>query len=111
MGKKVGSWRLPSKEILDKIFIYKDRLGGFTDGYYWGDSNSGSLHASAQNFDNGFQSIQNKNNHFSVRLVRVLLPGHKKKKRVITVGFYEYQVAKKDIRDKMDWYMSTILWG
>ncbi len=64
-----SDWYLPSKDELDKLCIYKDIIGGFSNKYYWsstGDDNG----AWDQDFLTGYQSYNNKNLPGSVRAVR-----------------------------------------
>ncbi len=64
-----SDWYLPSKDELDKLCIYKDIIGGFSNKYYW--SSTGDVNGAwDQDFLTGYQSYNNKNVPGSVRAVR-----------------------------------------
>jgi len=64
-------WFLPSKYELDKLYINKGAIGGFTGNYYWSSSEYGTaLNAWHQDFDSGTQLNTNKNSSAWVRAVR-----------------------------------------
>ena len=69
--KKGEGWRLPNKDELDKLYKNKQKLGGFTNGNYWGSADyEGITFPSPQNFGNGIQGKGDKNGVYSVRAVR-----------------------------------------
>jgi len=63
-------WFLPSKDELDKLYINKVAIGGFTDGYYWSSSEGSAGLASLQRFEDGGQPIFSKGFLELVRAVR-----------------------------------------
>ncbi len=50
-----SDWYLPSKEELNVLYINRDRIGGFSDGWYWSSTESGRNEAWAQNLADGRQ--------------------------------------------------------
>ena len=65
-------WRLPTKDELNVLYENQDKIefGGFCPAVYWSSTESGTSHAWAQNFDDGFQGGDNKNVNYYVRAVR-----------------------------------------
>jgi hypothetical protein len=64
-------WYLPSKDELNKLYINKEAIGGFSDGFYWSSSEATFGIAWTQNFLNGGQgAVWNKSNTLNVRAVR-----------------------------------------
>jgi hypothetical protein len=64
-------WFLPSKDELNMLYISKNHVGGFGNGYYWSSSQYGNIGAWCQSFRDGFQGIYSgKGNTLSVRAVR-----------------------------------------
>ena len=63
-------WYLPSKDELNKLYLSKDLVGGFASAYYWSSSEYSSRGAWRQNFSNGNQLNNYKNNTSYVRAVR-----------------------------------------
>jgi hypothetical protein len=52
----VGNWRLPTIDELNKIWVNKDKIGGFNDGSYWSSSSEmsdGFLMYLVKNFETG----------------------------------------------------------
>ena len=51
---KLGNgWRLPTKDELDKLYQYRNRIQSFTTGNYWSSTESGFNNACYLGFDNG----------------------------------------------------------
>ena len=68
-----SDWILPSKEVLNTMYIHKNEIGGFSSTYYWSSTEygSGSSYAWYQDFKDGYQSDDHKNlNTYRVRCVR-----------------------------------------
>jgi len=63
-------WFLPSKDELDKLYIDKVAIGGFTSDDYWSSSENNKKSAWKQNFNDGNQKKNNKKNNKRVRAVR-----------------------------------------
>jgi hypothetical protein len=63
-------WRLPTKDELDTMYINKDKIGGFSNNFYWSSKESENYLACYQYFSNGFQNFLNKSSTFFVRAVR-----------------------------------------
>jgi len=65
-----SDWYLPSLDELNKLYINKNAIGGFTDDYYWSSSEiiDGSVYL--EHFSNGFQGNVNKGYVLNVRAVR-----------------------------------------
>jgi hypothetical protein len=64
-------WYLPSKDELNKLFQYKNIIGGFESTFYWSSSEINDSCAWGQNFTDGIQiSDSLKNTSFYVRAVR-----------------------------------------
>ena len=70
--KKLGEgWRLPTKEELNLMYLHKDKIGGFVEGYYWSSTEYGAYLAWVQDFTNGNHYSNNKNfTNYYVRAVR-----------------------------------------
>lgn len=65
-------WRLPTREELHLMYIYKDKIGNFAAAYYWSSSENFSNYAWGQNFSSGGQYYNNEPNTYYVRAVRAL---------------------------------------
>jgi len=67
-----SDWYLPSKDELNKLYLNKDAIGGFTSNYYWSSTEFSSNSAWVQIFSNGGQYDGSKNTPFPypVRAVR-----------------------------------------
>ncbi len=65
-----SDWYLPSKDELNKLYLNRTAVGGFSPGYYWSSSENVSDKAWSQSFATGPQDHLNKNNSFRVRAVR-----------------------------------------
>ena len=64
-------WYLPSKDELNKLYLVKATIGGFTGGYYWSSSEFNLYSPWIQNFGSGAQSYPDKLDTFPrVRAVR-----------------------------------------
>ncbi len=63
-------WYLPSKDELNKLYINKDLIGGFTADSYWSSSEYSIVKAWAQNFGFGNQGSSGKIGTNSVRAIR-----------------------------------------
>ncbi|MFA6027598.1 MAG: chitobiase/beta-hexosaminidase C-terminal domain-containing protein [Patescibacteria group bacterium] len=63
-------WYLPSKDELNKLYLNKAAIGGFTANYYWSSSESAASTAWGQNFDEGTQFNDGKVNTDYVRAIR-----------------------------------------
>jgi len=61
---------LPSKDELNKLYLNKVDVGGFSTGYYWSSSEYSANGAWGQNFDDGYQDSNYKDYYHSVRCVR-----------------------------------------
>jgi len=67
-----SDWYLPSIIELNKLYLNKDLIGGFTNDYYWSSSEYYNYKYPAwfQDFSNGFQGGTNKNYSNYVRAIR-----------------------------------------
>jgi len=67
-----SDWYLPSKDELNKLFLNKLAIGGFTSGKdnYWTSSEGSFDDAWIQNFITGGQSNPRKDNIYAVRAIR-----------------------------------------
>lgn len=67
-----SDWVLPSKEVLNTMYIYKNEIGGFSSSSYWSSTEKeyGSYSVWYQNFYNGTQASDYKNYSSRVRCVR-----------------------------------------
>ena len=64
-------WYLPSKDELNKLYLKKDAVGGFTDNYYWSSSGYSANFAWFQAFNVGSQDSEvNECDTYRVRAVR-----------------------------------------
>ena len=64
-------WFLPSQGELNELYKQRNTVGGFASNNYWSSSENSSNSAWKQNFNNGSQNDNNKNNDKYVRAVRV----------------------------------------
>lgn len=66
------NWFLPSKDELNLMYQYKDKIGGgnLSLGEYWSSTQSSDKKAYVQDFEDGRSIPSNKENHTSVRAVR-----------------------------------------
>jgi hypothetical protein len=65
-----SDWYLPSKNELNKLYLNKTLIGGFSPSYYWSSSEATAHYVWYQNFSNGGQNYYGKSNYFRVRSVR-----------------------------------------
>lgn len=66
-----SDWYLPSKDELNKLFLNKDKIGGFGTGTYWSSTEDSKIfYAFRQGFFSGSQTSNDKKSLFSVRAVR-----------------------------------------
>lgn len=63
-------WRLPTKDELNLMYLYKDRIGGFANNNYWSSKDYQTTFAWFQFFYDGFQDVSVKSNLNFVRAVR-----------------------------------------
>ena len=69
-GGGYSDWYLPSKDELNKLYLNKVAIGGFTTGLYWSSSEYSDAGAWFQFFSNGGQYGYGKENALYVRAVR-----------------------------------------
>jgi hypothetical protein len=69
-GGGYHDWYLPSKDELNKLYLNKVAIGGFTDGGYWSSTESSINLVVGQNFSNGYQYNGDKDYSYCVRAVR-----------------------------------------
>ena len=68
---KLGKgWRLPTKDELNVLYIYKDKIGGFASYGYWSSAEYSSYSAWKQSFSSGIQNSEYKFSEYNVRAVR-----------------------------------------
>ncbi len=66
-----SDWYLPSKDELNKLYLNRVAIGGFTSGFYWSSSESGSGNAWLQDLTSGSQGSFDKSLTLNVRAVRI----------------------------------------
>ena len=64
-----SDWVLPSKNVLNTMYLHKNEIGGFSGYLYWSSTESSS-NAWYQDFGNGSQGYYSKNLNGSVRCIR-----------------------------------------
>jgi len=69
-GKAFTDWYLPSKDELNKLYLQRKIVGGFTGPNYWSSTESDGGNAWGQSFRNGKQNHGNKSSTYLVRAVR-----------------------------------------
>jgi hypothetical protein len=69
-GVVYDDWYLPSKDELEELFLRKATVGGFVGRFFWSSSEGSASLAWLQDFGNGNQGTNNKNNTYYVRPVR-----------------------------------------
>ena len=72
-----NGWRLPTKEELNTLYLNKEKIGGFTDNFYWcsldGDNDFREVDVSwGQSFENGNKSVASEFTTGSCRAVKSL---------------------------------------
>ena len=65
-----SDWYLPSKDELNKLYINRAAIGGFSSTTYWSSTEYNSNYAWYQSFNLGGQGYYNKSNPYSVRAIR-----------------------------------------
>jgi hypothetical protein len=67
-----SDWYLPSKNELNKLYLNKDAIGGFTSStsVYWSSTESDTFGAWVQNFNDGTSNFASKSSNPSVRAIR-----------------------------------------
>jgi hypothetical protein len=65
-------WRLPTRVELLLMYENKDVVGGFANNYYWSSTEYDFNLAWLQDFSNGFQNYNDKNNTDYVRAVKTI---------------------------------------
>ena len=65
-----SDWYLPSKDELNKLYINRVAIGGFINSAYWSSCEYNTSGAWYQNFTDGSQSNDTKEDHLYVRAVR-----------------------------------------
>ena len=65
-----SDWYLPSINELNKLYINRASIGGFTTSFYWSSSDANSFNALLINFGAGTTSSLNKNDPHYVRAIR-----------------------------------------
>ena len=69
-GGGYSDWHLPSKDELNKLFLKKNKIGGFSNYFYWSSTEDGNGLAWYQYFYNGYQDDTFKYYTSYVRAVR-----------------------------------------
>ena len=69
-GGGYTDWYLPSKDELNKLYLSKDKLGGFAAATYWSSSQRDAMTVWIQFFNGGAQNYQYRNAGGAVRAVR-----------------------------------------
>ena len=65
-----SDWYLPSKDELNKLYLNKAAIGGFSNNAYWTSSESDAGFSFVSYFNNGTQGINSKSTTNSVRAIR-----------------------------------------
>jgi hypothetical protein len=65
-----SDWFLPSKDELNALFVQRELIGGFVDGFYWSSTEQGEGSAWEQAFNTGTQYYANKNFPIRIRAIR-----------------------------------------
>lgn len=69
-GGGFNDWYLPSKDELNKLYVNKAVVGGFSNYDYWSSTENSATSAWVQLFSNGYQFVDNKMDADLVRPVR-----------------------------------------
>jgi len=64
-------WHLPNRDELNKLFLKKNVIGGFTDTDYWSSSVYDIQNAYSQHFFDGYNDFTSTRDRLRVRAVRV----------------------------------------
>lgn len=65
-----SDWYLPSLDELNKLYLNKSTIGGFTSNVYWSSKEINNVGAWGQNFSNGVQNAYDKQGIYYVRAIR-----------------------------------------
>ena len=65
-----SDWYLPSKDELNKLYLAKEAIGGFTTQFYWSSTESDASTAWTQDFTYGSYALEGKFNALHVRAIR-----------------------------------------
>ncbi|WP_317897975.1 DUF1566 domain-containing protein [Aurantibacillus circumpalustris] len=65
-----SDWHLPSLNELTKLFLNKDKIGGFAVAFYWSSSEDNTNTAWTQSFNSNSQAPGTKTTNYNVRAVR-----------------------------------------
>ena len=67
-----SDWFLPSKDELNKLYLNKEEIGGFTSNFYWSSSEVKYINTYAwwQNFSHGYQRSSYRSGPFCIRAIR-----------------------------------------
>jgi hypothetical protein len=66
-----NDWRLPNKDELNKLYLSRSLIGGFSDQRYWSSTEYDQNSALSQQFLDGFQKLIPKVDSLYVRPVRI----------------------------------------
>jgi hypothetical protein len=69
-GVTYGGWYMPSEHELNLLYLQKTVVGGFANAFYWTSLEVDAGSSRFQNFSDGGQSVNPKNQLFRVRAVR-----------------------------------------
>jgi hypothetical protein len=69
-GVTYDDWYLPSRDELNKLYINRVAIGGFSNYYYWSSTELSSTYAFSQYFSDGFFYASNKMYPNDVRAIR-----------------------------------------
>jgi hypothetical protein len=69
-GVTYGDWYLPSKDELNLLYLKKNMVGGFTNGFYWSSTEYDQSGATALNFGIGIGDVTTKSFLARVRPIR-----------------------------------------
>jgi Protein of unknown function (DUF1566) len=65
-----SDWHLPSKDELNKLYLNRAAIGGFSNVEYWSSSESTSAQAWSQHFGTGVQASSSKGTAYRIRPIR-----------------------------------------
>ena len=66
-----NDWHLPDKDELNRLYLSRTLIGGFSDEKYWSSTESDAKSAFGQQFLDGLQEAVPKRESLSVRPVRI----------------------------------------